>query len=255
MNMSVDGELYSKLVIGDMGVATFDILEDLPQGSVVTFSIADIAWQEENGLEFKLEIPPLVIEVIGMEEKPMTAAKMDVLASATSREITMNAGEWINWDKLSFQYKEASRMTEVKGTINVTQIDKKIKEVTANGYYGTDKTPTMIEISKAKLYIKINDQLISSEGYNLQYDYNPAPLGTIKFEFNVERKIEDSDLITFHIGPDLNSGRVIIDRKSDQFGIYYVNFTDFQTSLSRVIHKNINFSSEAILIDSMSPHN
>lgn len=253
ITMSVDGELYSKLLIGDVGVATFDILEDLPEGSVVAFSIGDIAWQEENGLEFKLEITPLVLEVMGMEEKPMTASNMEVLTTATT-EITMNAGEWINWNDLEFKDEQVNgkTTTKVSGTINVNEIDEKIKAIPNNSYSGTDHFYTMNQIAtKGKLYVKINNALITEYGYGVNYKILPRPLGRIEFSFELDRKIEDSDKITFHFGPDKDSGRVEVQRYLfDWFRTHYVNFIPFETTRFKVSHDRTNILSDAIIIDS-----
>ncbi|MBG9979141.1 WxL domain-containing protein [Ruoffia tabacinasalis] len=253
ITMSVDGELYSKLLIGDVGVATFDILDDLPEGSVVAFSIGDIAWQEENGLEFKLEIAPLVVEVVGMEEKPMTASNMEVLTTATT-EITMNAGEWINWNDLEFKDEQVNgkTTTKVSGTINVNEIDEKIKAIPNNSYSGTDHFYTMNQIAtKGKLYVKINNALITEYGYGVNYKILPRPLGRIEFSFELDRKIEDSDKITFHFGPDEDSGRVEVQRYLfDWFRTHYVNFIPFETTRFKVSHDRTNILSDAIIIDS-----
>lgn len=251
ITMSVDGELYSKLLIGDVGVATFDILEDLPEGSVVAFSIGDIAWQEENGLEFKLEIAPLVLEVMGMEEKPMTASNMEVLTTATT-EITMNAGEWINWNDLEFKDEQVNgkTTTKVSGTINVNEIDEKIMAIPNNSYGGfIDKKLTRGQIAEARLYIRINDELINS--YQVTYDPPPFSLGTMKFTFDLPNKVEESDKITFHFGPGEDSGRVEVQRYfTDWFRTYYVNFIPFETTRFKVSHDRTNILSDAIIIDS-----
>lgn len=250
MILSVNGEEYARQALGEAGLATFEITEDLPEWSEVTFSVDDIEWSgmvDKSLLTYSLRLQPLVIEVGEVTPSDMDSLseinKVDVTSAATTSVVV---DEW-----LDYSAKRENGKIIIQGILKTEYIYDEIKK-SSPGYNfpSGHKKQTLTEIAKTDIYVKIIGQT-QKEQVNVIHNDN---LNRLEFVLEYSPLDSSNNLLTFQFG-DREDGRVLAGSRGTQ---YYVYFNSISTSISlekmhinsvtpRLEFNEVPFSNEGVI--------